>query len=585
MKKILFGMLLTAVVCGCEMDLSRSDTMSSEDLRNDPSAAVYTTDGIYSIFKDVLMYSGQENTNNTYTRHWFQMAEFRGDNVCLSNPTTDVLTTAIMYTDVPSSSNLGYFWFTSYKAIFGANSNIEAIPEGASNYSDHLLGENYFLRAVCHLNLLQLFAKPYSRGADNPGVVLRTSTTDMSETKRATVGEVYEQIVKDLKKAAELMVSGGRVGKDAASYKAYANHEAALGMLTRAYLHMGEYDECIKVCNELLGGDASAWLDTDLDNYFVNAKSSKETLWCIAKAVTDHQYYEMGQIGSMYYSPNGQGGIGWAQMYWSDPLIELFNRFPDDKRFAAYFELFDAANDGRKMVHWPAVDGSSSRANIVLIGDAVKDNGDGSYSFTYEGKSYTTKSREVNGATLYYIEGYATDAQDNDDFEGGTQVFVRPNIASTIKGTFHTYPLYMMKKFTGMPATPLLTDPVMIRYGEVLLNRAEAYAHKGDATNALADVNVIRKRAGLDGDALMTEANMGSRGYSDVLDVVLDERRLELCFEGFRPYDLYRNNRPINRKFAGVQIWETLTPDVLDEKFPYCIPSDEVLVSHIQQNR
>ena len=83
----------------------------------------------------------------------------------------------------------------------------------------------------------------------------------------------------------------------------------------------------------------------------------------------------------------------------------------------------------------------------------------------------------------------------------------------------------------------------------------------------------------------MTEENWKGKGYGDILDVVLDERRLELCFEGHRAIDLYRNGKSIDRRFAGVQKWEILTPEMLDEVYPYCIPYDEVTVSGIPNNK
>ncbi|WP_220101258.1 RagB/SusD family nutrient uptake outer membrane protein [Chitinophaga oryzae] len=56
-------------------------------------------------------------------------------------------------------------------------------------------------------------------------------------------------------------------------------------------------------------------------------------------------------------------------------------------------------------------------------------------------------------------------------------------------------------------------------------------------------MNIIRTRAGLSGNALFSSANM--QGYASVLDVVLDERRLELAFETHRVFDLFRNNRNV----------------------------------------
>ncbi len=580
MKKILLAVIAFATLVSCEMDFYRSDTMTSSMLKDDPGAAVYTTDGNYSLFKDVLMYNNSEYSNNTYVRHWFQMTEFRGDNICLSGRTEDPLYEATTYSDNSTLYNLSYFWYLSYKIIYGANSNIESIQEGASVSSDHMLGENYCMRALAHLNLSVLYSRPYTRGTENPGVVLRTST-DCSVTERATVGQVYDQIVKDLQKAAELMKSGERRGN-----AGYISYETARGLLTRVYLYMGKYDECIALADEMLGSDPSSRLDTDLDNYFANALTSSETLWCVGKTTKDKGYVPKSQIGSMYYDG---GGAGWGEIYYSDPLIELYSRYPEDLRFKAYFSQLDPSDDGTMMVHFPVLDEVNDfRGNFVahsLTKNTAKETAENTgYSFTFEGKNYDVLKKSVNGYTVNYITGYTTDDKDNDGFEGGTRVYLRPNVSAG-SGVRQTYPKYLMSKFSGQDDDPMLSSPVMIRWAEVILNRAEAYAHKGNTDAALKDVNVIRTRAGLTGDAQMTASNMASRGYTDVLDVVLDERRLELCFEGFRAFDLYRNGKSIDRRYAGVQTWEVLSPEDLDKDFPYCIPYDEVSVSGIPNNK
>lgn len=59
---------------------------------------------------------------------------------------------------------------------------------------------------------------------------------------------------------------------------------------------------------------------------------------------------------------------------------------------------------------------------------------------------------------------------------------------------------------------------------------------------ALGDVNLIRQRAGLSGSARYMPGDL--KGHASVLDVVLEERRLELAFEGQRPLDLFGNNAP-----------------------------------------
>ena len=84
------------------------------------------------------------------------------------------------------------------------------------------------------------------------------------------------------------------------------------------------------------------------------------------------------------------------------------------------------------------------------------------------------------------------------------------------------------------------TDPSpMIRYAEVILNMAEAYARKGDVTNGLTYLNLIRNRA-LASPA--TQAYTASTFATNVamLGAILDERRIELVMEGHRWADISR---------------------------------------------
>lgn len=572
-----------AALVSCDMDFYRSDTMTSSMLKENPGAAVYTTDGNYSMFYQHLDYAAGMYGGYTYSRLLFLMTELRGDNVALSGRTTDPLYEDNVYGDNPQTLDLQYFWFASYKIIYGANSNIEAMEKIADADRDaqtsHLLGENYFIRAIAHLNLLNIFATPYTYGdekrPDMPGVVLRNST-DCAVTTRATVGEVYTQIVSDLERAMDLMKGGVRRGN-----AGYASYDAAAGLLTRVHLYMGEYDKCITLAEELFGGNAAAKLD-DITKYYPNTRDSKETLWCIAKDNDDEgsDYSPKSQLASMYYSDDAIGGTGWCEMYWSDPLMELIFRHPEDKRLT-YFGTLDPSNDGTKMVHWPIIDPSNNfRNNANVYKVTLGTDPENLATLAFDGKNYTLKSKVVNGYTQYYITGMYTDAEDNDGFTGGTRVYVRDNVG-VAKGVRQTFPAYTMSKFSWQDGDPMLSSPAVIRWAEVVLNAAEAYAHKGDVGNALKYTNVIRTRAGI---PTWTEDLYKAEGYTDIVDVVLDERRLELCFEGHRAIDVYRNGKVLDRRFAGVHPWEELDKAQLDKRYPYCIPFAEISVSGIPGN-
>ena len=567
-------------LASCNMDFYRSDTMTSAMLSENPAAAVYTTDGNYALLKDRMEYSN-DRSDNIYLKILFQMTEFRGDNTCLSGRTTSPVYSHMTYTDNPQVPHLSYFWYISYKIIYGCTSNIESIDEDVSAEMNHLLGENYFLRAMCHFNLCNLYATPYSRGAEKPGIVIRNST-DCSVTKRATVGETYTQIGSDLEDAMRLMKGGQRRG-DAG----YASYEAAAGLLTRVYLYMGEYQKCIDLADELLGANPASCLD-DITTYFANTRTSKETLFCIVKTESDKDYSPRSELASLYYSPDAIGGTGWCEIYWSDPLIELMFRHPEDKRLT-YYGTISATNDGKKMIHWPIPDNANRFRLNANVNNISFDMDASENTITYQGKSYIVKrTTEHTGYPEYYIENlYEGIADDNDGFMGPkqTRVYVRDNV-DVATGIRQTFPAYTMSKFSYQNGNPMLASPAVVRMGEVVLNVAEAYAHLQNESKALEYVNIIRTRAGI--PTWRDKAHYESEGYDNLLDVVLDERRLELCFEGHRALDLYRNGRAIDRRFAGNQDWEVieLTDDEkgLDFRFPYCIPFEETSVSGIPGN-
>ncbi len=590
-NNILILILAAFAAVSCSLDYFPSDAMSSSQIKEDPESAVYATDGNYSMFKDNLDYNGTVMSGNSYMRHYFLMTELRGDNACLSGRTEDPLYQALCYNDDSNLYNLTYMWYIAYKIIYGANTMIESIPEGDPE-NDHLKGENYFLRALCHLDLCTMFAQPYALGRDNPGVVLRTST-DCSETERATVGAVYDQIVKDLEEAIRLMGNGTKRGNNG-----YASKEAAQGLLTRVYLHMGRDEDCINLVNEMLAGATpDSKLDPDYANLFANSLTSSEVLWCIGCIASDVTE-QRSLLGSMYYSPDAPGSTGWGEIYWSQPIMDLFGRYPEDVRFSTMAVPYNQQNG--YMIYWPVQSsGEDSNAatsapeficysNNLDLSPTGSETEGWTATYTYEvpnpddPENPTVVEEELPVYTETYKGSGAADPAG--EYTRHYVMIDGEKTYATVSekyGNRQTYPTMFMKKFSGNDATcPLLCSPIRIRWAEVILNRAEAYAHLNRDGEALNDVNVIRRRAQLPESAMFSESNM--HGYTSVLDVVLDERRMELCFEGFRATDLFRNGKTMDRRFAGVQPWEEVAAG--DSRFPFRIPFDEISVSGIPNN-
>lgn len=558
---VALGMMLG--FSSCNLDTFPSDELNSDLLLQDAKGAEYIMDGCYAVLKDEVDFLGYAS-GNCYVRHYFQLAEFPADNICLSAHTTDPLYEATAYMCTDGLKNVGTLWMVAYKVIYMTNTVIQTL-DASNPDNNQLLGEAYFMRGLMHLHIATLYAQPYSFGRDNMGVPLRT-TTSSEGIKRNTVGEVYDQIVADLRKAADLM-GKPRVAGNAG----YPCKETALGVLSRVYLYMQEYDKCIATVDEALNGasaDSKLEPTATFPQYFANAKTSKETLLCIVHETADDR--GQSSIGSMYL----KDGIGWGEIYPSDPLMYLYERHPEDIRRSFIKPQFSGKPGKKVYVTVPASDGDPTAPHIKYVTTLI-DDGAGNYSFKGSDKNtYTIEKRMVNG------EGKADPSGPYFEYHAnymGEDCLVRINDDVTLR-TGYTIPMVFITKFSYQDGNPMLSSPVLCRWGEVILNRAEAYARSGKDSKALDDVNVIRTRAGI---PTYTAGNL--QGYENVIDVVMDERRMELAWEGHRHFDMCRNKMKMDRRYAGAQPFKIV--DTANEPhIIYPIPNNEWTVSGIPQN-
>ena len=142
------------------------------------------------------------------------------------------------------------------------------------------------------------------------------------------------------------------------------------------------------------------------------------------------------------------------------------------------------------------------------------------------------------------------------------------------------FPKYYITKYSYQEGVVTLSSPVYLRLAEMYLNRAEANAKLGNTQAALDDVNAIRTRAGLSGNALFMPGNL--MGYASLLDVVLDERRLEFAYESLRKFDVFRNKRTMVRNYPGTHILSGQTSQEIpytDSRVVFFIPEEEIVLN------
>ncbi len=134
-------------------------------------------------------------------------------------------------------------------------------------------------------------------------------------------------------------------------------------------------------------------------------------------------------------------------------------------------------------------------------------------------------------------------------------------------------------KYPGSALGPQTNDLKLIRLAEMYLIRAEANAEKDQLTQASADLNAVRA-ARISGYTNITLASK-----AEAVTAILNERFKELCFEGFRFYDLKRKGLPVERLLSDSRNanWQTLSAN--NYRFALPIPVDQLFANpNYQQN-
>lgn len=186
-------------------------------------------------------------------------SELLGDNIALN----EIAFSSTDFTGQVAFRNSNIFnidvdglWSNGYLAIARANAVIRAIDEGlitdGTSLSSQALwkAEALFIRGVAHFELVRLFGHPYSKSpATDLGIPIRTrSLTADEKLPRATVEEVYDQVIDDLQDAINTLpvINGNRASKTAAQ-----------GYLARVYFNKLDYAAAFDLTEELIDNGVS----------------------------------------------------------------------------------------------------------------------------------------------------------------------------------------------------------------------------------------------------------------------------------------------------------------------------------------
>lgn len=131
----------------------------------------------------------------------------------------------------------------------------------------------------------------------------------------------------------------------------------------------------------------------------------------------------------------------------------------------------------------------------------------------------------------------------------------------------------IITKYPGSDLGPQINDEKIVRVAELYLIRAEANAENNQLNQAADDVNRIRAAR------ISGYVNVAFASKDEAVTAVLNERFKELCYEGFRFFDLKRRGLAVNRAASDVASpnWQNLPAN--DYHFALPIPQDEIFAN------
>lgn len=406
-------------------------------------------------------------------------------------------------------------WTDAYKEIRNINfllGNIDKAPERTARIN-HYIGEAFFARAFNYFNLLKAFG-----GVPYFNQVLGITSEELYNARESR-DFIAAKIIEDLDSAIALLDWKGKGEAKAARI----NKESALLFKTRVGLYEGSWEFYHGQKNTpfaLEGKDGTAFLNEAIE------------------AGEDLMEYQGDQI---YTGPAGK------------EYSALFNQNNYQNITGAFFYRHYDFDLGKSFQG-----GQSDQVNGGMTHGAVKSYlmEDGkpeaisSVSYDYTSQNSLIHSRDPRLNQTIYAPDRGP-FNETWDFEIGN---IRGLIYGRVENTYTGYKVYKGLPLENVPNIGALVfnmDDLLFRYGEALLNYAEAKAILGEITQTDLDktVNVLRNRVGM-APVNLGEVNSWNVSYSEsegfepvasnIVNEIRRERRVELMFEGTRKDDLKR---------------------------------------------
>ena len=402
----------------------------------------------------------------------------------------------------PNNSSFKFWPYTSIRNINTLLKNVDegTLPESEKNL---MKGQAYFMRAFQYFKMVRLHGGV-------PIIKEPQSLEDDLNVKRNSTAECFEFILSDLDEAAKLLPvknSGDSYGRIDQCIVAAFKSRVLLYKASPQFNPSNPYNNsywkdaynAAKSAKELLDQNGYGLVDNYTD-VFETKKHSEAILPIIYSNPTKVNGRAEDAVRPLSESKNATGG--------DQPTWGLVESFP--------------MKDGKK------------------AGESDK------YSYNvqefWKNRDPRFDAVIVYNGGIYELSGKA-----------GRRQYTTPNIANSldafgynIQGEHHNRTGLYCKKgiMEELPVAQVTLNDVdwlEIRYPEIMFNLAETANENGSTAEGYETLVAIRKRAGIEPGVNNLYGLKAGMSREEMRLALLDEKRIEFCFEGQRFWDLRRH--------------------------------------------
>ncbi len=512
MKKIILlasaVAMLSATACNKLLDLTPRDSISDKVMWADVSSAEYAVNSVYSYIYDIYVtYPCVAGMTDALTDQ-IKYGSYLYNSMCFipSEIAYGGSTLTANYVDVYMGA-----WGSLYGALRRTNEAIYNLHTLGTNLSEadriRLEAELRLVRGWLYFELVKRYKEIIIYDEDLTAIVKDKAVSPEADGWKA----VKDDLAFAEQNLPEKANARGRLDKG-----------AAYALATRALLYAKDYAGVIAAADAVKSLGYS--LESDYASVFAGGGTESILQYNFSYADNVMQSFDF------YYSPGGDfARVGQQGGAYATPTQEMV-------------ESYELATGG--FPDWSPWHGTTTETPPYKLLEPRFQ-----ASILYNGATWKGRTIEpyVGG-----LDGWA-------EWRKETQPLGR-----TTTGYYLRKGVDENHDFADRDATKGIRPAVILRYGEVLLNKAEACYRNNDAAGANAAVKEIRSRVGLPYTDLSGD---------DLWAAIRQERRVELAFEGLWYWDLRRwedSAKPYPAGLNGYQVHGLrIAPGAVSGQFEY----------------